>query len=252
MKQFIKNRKNQDIAVLVEKVNNPLGLVFITHGMGDSKDSDHVKTFSKCFLDNNYNVIRFDATNTFGESDGKFEDANISTYFEDLEDVLSWAKSQNFYQEPFVLCGHSLGAMASVFYAEHNPNLVKAIVSVSAVVNADLSKKNYSLEELNNWEKTGEIVEDWDGFEAKFKWLYMQAKEKFDLLKMADKLVMPTLLMVGELDDDTRPEYQQVLFEKIPGKKELYIIKKAPHTFREKEHLDEVYDIMNKWIKSIN
>lgn len=252
MKQFIKNRKNQNIAVLVEKAENPQGLVFVMHGMGDSKDSDHIKTFAKSFFDNNYNTVRFDATGSFGESDGEFEDANISTYYEDLEDVLNWSRSQDFYQEPFILCGHSLGATSSVFYAENNPSLVKAVFSASAVINAEFSKKNYSLEELSNWEKTGWITEDWDGFEAKFKWSYMQAKEKFNLLEMVDKLTIPTFLIVGELDNNTPPKNQQILFDKLPGKKELYIIKNAPHTFKEKEHLEEVYEIMSEWIKSIN
>jgi len=251
-KLFIKNRKNQKIAVLVERAKTPHGLVFVMHGMGDSKDSDHIKTFVKCFFDNNYTVVRFDATGSFGESDGKFENANILTYYEDLEDVLNWSKSRDFYQEPFILCGHSLGATSSVFYAENNPNLIKAVFSASAVINAELSKKNYSLEELYNWEKTGWITEDWDGFEAKFKWSYMQAKEKFDLLEMANKLNVPTFLVVGELDNNTPPKNQQILFDKLPSRKELYVIKNAPHTFKDKEHLNEVYKVLDEWIKSIN
>ncbi|HOZ53485.1 MAG TPA: alpha/beta fold hydrolase [bacterium] len=249
MKQFIKNRKNQNISVIIEKVENPKGLAFITHGLGDSKDSDHIKLFSKCFLDNNYNIIRFDTTNTFGESDGKFEDANITTYYEDLEDVLAWSKDQDFYQKPFILCGHSLGAICSAFYAENHPEDIKALAPFSTVVNVELSRKNYSIQELTDWEKKGFLIEDWGDFKVKIKWSYMQEKEKYDLLKKAYNLTMPVLLMVGELDDTTTPESQQILFDALPGKKELHIIKNAPHTFRDKDHLDEVYDILNNWIK---
>jgi len=31
----------------------------------------------------------------------------------------------------------------------------------------------------------------------------------------------------------------------------LYIIKGAPHTFREQKELEEIYQIMDKWIKSL-
>lgn len=252
MKQFIKNRNNQNISVVTEMAKNPKGLVFVMHGLGDSKDSDHIKTFSQCFLDNDYNVVRFDVRNTFGESEGKFEDANITNYYEDLEDVINWSKSQDFYQEPFILCGHSLGAICSAFYAENYPEQVKALAPFSTPVNADLSKKNYTKEELVNWEKNGFIVEDWGDFEVKIKWSYMKEKEKYDLLKKVEKLKMPVLLIVGELDDTTLPENQQILFTALPGEKELHIVKSAPHTFRDKNHLGEVYSILSRWVEKIN
>lgn len=250
-KLFIKNRKDQNIAVVVEKVENPKGLVFVMHGLGDSKDSEHIKTFSKCFLDNNYDVVRFDTRNSFNESDGKFEDANITTYYEDLEDVINWSKKQDFYQEPFILCGHSLGAICSAFYAETYPAQVKALAPFASPINADLSKKNYTKEELIDWEKNGFIVEDWGDFEVKIKWSYIKEKEKYDLLKNVKNLNMPALLIVGELDDTTPPENQQIFFKVLPGQKELHIIKNAPHTFRDKNHLNEVYRIIDKWIKNI-
>lgn len=252
MKQFIKNRNNQNISVVTEMAKNPKGLVFVMHGLGDSKDSDHIKTFSQCFLDNDYNVVRFDVRNTFGESEGKFEDANITNYYEDLEDVINWSKSQDFYQEPFILCGHSLGAICSAFYAENYPEQVKALAPFSTPVNADLSKKNYTKEELANWEKNGFIVEDWGDFEVKIKWSYIKEKEKYDLLKKVEKLKMPVLLIVGELDDTTLPENQQILFNALPGEKELHIVKSAPHTFRDKNQLGEVYSILSRWVEKIN
>lgn len=89
-KIFIKNRKNKNISVIIEKAKNQIGVVFIMHGLGDSKDSNHIRIFASCFLDNNYTVVSFDATNTFGESDGVFEDANITNYYEDFEDVINW------------------------------------------------------------------------------------------------------------------------------------------------------------------
>jgi pimeloyl-ACP methyl ester carboxylesterase len=72
------------------------------------------------------------------------------------------------------------------------------------------------------------------------------------LLDNASKLIMPVLLIVGELDESTPPKHQQILFDVLPGKKELHIIKNCPHTFRDQEHLDEVYNILRSWIKKIN
>ena len=256
-KVFINNRYNKKMAVIIEENKKPVGLAFVMHGLGDSKDSRHIKTFSDCFKDNGYNVIRFDATNTGeenadNESDGVFEDSNISTFFEDLEDVIAWAKKQSFYMEPYILCGHSLGAISSAFYAENHPEEVKALAPISTVVNVSLSKENYTKEELENWEKTGWLTEDWGKIKVRIKWSYLLEKEKYDLLKKANKLTMPVFMMVGQFDQCTSPHHQQILFDELPGSKCLYMIPGAPHTFRNAKHLSEASKFLNKWIKTLN
>lgn len=251
MKLFIKNRKQQKMAVLVEGPDDCQALAFVMHGLGDSKDSPAIKTIVKCFLNNNYKVVSFDTTNTFGESDGDFADANISTYFEDLVDIITWSKTQDFYQEAFVLCGHSLGAICSAFYAENNPEKIKALFLMSTVVNAELSKENYTKKELKDWEEKGYLIEDWGDYDVKIKWSYMKEKEKYDLLKKADKLKMPVLIVAGELDNTTPVKHQKILFDKLVGPKDFYIIKEAPHSFREDTHLNQLSDILNSWIKNL-
>jgi pimeloyl-ACP methyl ester carboxylesterase len=79
----------------------------------------------------------------------------------------------------------------------------------------------------------------------------MEAKEKFNLLKDVDKITMPVLMIVGELDNCTPIKHQQILFDKIPGQKEFHIIKESPHTFRSPKHLEEIYQIFDKRIKKI-
>jgi fermentation-respiration switch protein FrsA (DUF1100 family) len=79
----------------------------------------------------------------------------------------------------------------------------------------------------------------------------MQHKEKFNLLENVNTLTMPVLMIVGELDNTTPYKHQNILFQKIPGQKELHMIKDAPHTFRDTKHLKEVYNILNQRIKKI-
>ncbi len=116
---FIKNRKKQSISVAVERANNAKGLVFVMHGLGGSKKQPHIITFADAFGGSGYDVVRFDTTNTFGESDGKYEDATVTNYYEDLEDVIQWAQGQDWYREPFTLVGHSLGGFCTALFTEH-------------------------------------------------------------------------------------------------------------------------------------
>jgi len=124
MKLTIKNRKNQNVAVLVEEAENQKGLVFAMHGLSAYKEQAQLAVIAEAFRDNDYTVVRFDTTNTFGESDGNPEDATTTNYYEDLEDVISWAGSQSWYQEPFYLAGQSLGGFSAGFYAENFPDKV--------------------------------------------------------------------------------------------------------------------------------
>jgi AICAR transformylase/IMP cyclohydrolase PurH len=92
-KLFIKNRKKQRIAVIVELNSQQKGLAFVMHGLSGFKEQPHVITVAEAFFERGFTIVRFDTTNTIGESDGKYEDATLTNYYQDLEDVIGWAAS---------------------------------------------------------------------------------------------------------------------------------------------------------------
>lgn len=251
---FIKNRKKQNISVVVDRAKNPKGIVFVMHGLGGTKKQPHIETFANAFSENSYDVIRFDTTNTFGESDGKYEDATVTNYYEDLEDVIQWAKGQDWYQEPFVLVGHSLGGICTGLFSECYPDKVKALAPISSVVSNTLFLETHSEEELKKWKADGYLrteSKSAPGGVKTLKWTFVEDRLQYDLLENAYKLTMPVLLIVGENDTRTPLKHQKLLFEKLPGKRELHIIRGAEHTFRDKEHLDEIKGIFTKWIGNL-
>ena len=253
-KLFIKNRKNQKICVLIEKPKNPIGLAFVMHGLGGFKEQPHIEILAKAFKDNNYTVVRFDTINSFGESDGNYENATTTNYHEDLEDVIKWSKKQKFYKEPFVLAGHSLGGISTTLYAQKYPKKVKAIAPISTVISGKLSLQSpkYKNVDFKKWKKVGSTqYKSTSGKVKKAKWSHFQDRLRYNLLKRIDRLKMPVLLIVGTKDNSTPLKHQKILFNKLPCDKELYIIENAPHTFKNKKHLDQIYRIMNKWIKKL-
>ncbi len=254
-KLFIKNRKGQKIAVLVEKPENPKGLAFVMHGLGGFKEQPHIQTFAEAFLENGYTTIRFDSTNTIGESEGKMEDITVTSSFEDLEDVINWAESQEWYEKPFVLAGHSLGGISIILYAEKYPERIKGLAPISTVISGKLTTATaYTPEYLDKWRRDGYVLEkslSRPGAIKKINWHFIEDGQQYDVLPKADKLTMPTLFIVGENDIGTPLKHQQLLYDKLSGRKEIHVIKGAKHTFREKHELEEIKEIFDKWIKNL-
>lgn len=255
-KIFIQNRKSLKICVLVEEASHPRGLVFIMHGLGAWKEQPQILAFNDIFRSHNFTTIRFDNTNSIGESDGKFEDATTTNYYHDLEDVISWSQNEDWYQEPFILVGHSLGGFSAAFYAEEKPLKVKALVLISPLVSGALSieaHKRFEPEDYATWEKTGWQVKESGsrpGLIKRLPWSHLVDRLQYDLLPQASRITMPVLTIVGEKDTSIPPEHVQMLFDAIAGPKEMHVIPNAPHTFRDVEHLNKVKEILRQWIQT--
>ena len=255
MKAGLQNRKGLKIVVEVEVAPVSKGAAFVMHGLGGFKEQPHIRAMAEAFKEKGLSVITFDTTNSIGESDGKYEDGTTTSYYEDLEDVIAWSSRQEWYKEPFYLAGHSTGAICAALFAEKHPEKVKGLSPISAVVSGKLSMESRKERGvLDEWKRTGwKIAESQSrpGLIKKLPWSEMEDRMKYDLLTEAKKLKMPVLLIVGENDDSTPPEQQEILFEALTGPKELHIIEDAPHTFREPPHLTEVKDIFLNWIDKV-
>lgn len=251
----IKNRKGQKIVVIVDKQKNPKGLAIVMHGLSGYKEQSHIVTFAEAFKESGYTAVRFDTTNTFGESDGKYENATVTNHYEDLEDVISWAKNQSWYIEPFCLAGHSLGGICTTLYAENHPEKIKGLAPISTVVSGKLSTETPKYRKImDKWKKSGWLEEESTSSPGRMKrlpWSHILDRLKYDVLPQAHKLTMPVLLIVGKKDDSTPYEHQKLLFDKLTGEKEIHVIKNAPHTFIGSDQLKEIKQIFLKWIKKL-
>jgi pimeloyl-ACP methyl ester carboxylesterase len=261
MEEFeIVNRYGLKIIGEVTRPENPIGCAFIMHGLGGRKEEKHMLLFAKILISHNYTTVNFDATNATGESEGKYEDATMQRHYEDLVDVITWAKTQPWFREPFLLAGHSMGGFAVTKYAEEFSEEVKALFPFAAVYSGEDSfeaSRKFRPEELKDWEETGWVDRTSTtkpDLELRLPWSHMEERLKHDLKDRVDKLTMPVLFVVGE-EDIRCPPYQQENFFNLLIKntnKEFHIIPRAPHTFREQEHLDELEKIFSNWLTKIS
>jgi pimeloyl-ACP methyl ester carboxylesterase len=252
-KIHIQNRKGQNVVVVVEESAAAQGLVFVMHGLGGYKEQKQLRTIAEAFKEQSYTIVTFDTTNTFGESDGRLDDATVTNYLEDLEDVILWASQQSWYIEPFVLVGHSLGGISVTTYAERYPEKIKALSPVSSVISGQHSIDN-NPERAKKWKEIGYEEKKSNSrpwLVAQIPWSHMEDRLRYNVLEKVDQLTMPVLIIVGSADDITPAHQQQVFFDTIPGRKELHVVEGAPHTFKDENHLKQLKDIFTHWIQHI-
>jgi len=250
----LKNRKGLNIVGDLEKPAGEIrGTCIVQHGWGGHRKKPTIQTVKNAFLNAGFQTFIFDTTNSFGESDGDFEKSTLGQFAEDFEDVTKWAQEQEWFIGPLAVTGHSKGGYSAARYAEKYPDEVGYVVPIAPVVSGTLSfetHKKHKPEELKKWEEEG--VLERVGKEGDIKrqhWYQMEERLNHDLLPDANKLTMPTLLIVGSEDTSCPPEHIKMLFDAIPdGNKEMYIIEGAPHSYYEKTEQDECRITIEEWL----
>lgn len=248
---IIKDRNNQEITVVCSNMSGAGGLAFIAHGLGGSSEQPLIKVVSNGLVKAGYRTIRWDSSNRIG-GDGHILKESVKSYFEDLDDVINWASSQEWYKEPFVLVGHSLGALEALIYAEEHHTRVKALVTIGAVISGKLTVINSLKPHV-----LGKLLKNYKGLKKTHTGTGIKpgfAKEllKYDARKHSNNLTMPILMVVGEEDKTTPLKQQKAMFKKIPkGHKSLIVVPGAGHRFRERSSGPELEKTIYEWAREL-
>ncbi len=219
---YIKNRQNVKMAVKLNVSPERKKCAFLEHGLSARKEYPHMKVLEEYFAKNGYNVVNIDATNSLNES-GKTKDGITFTgHYQDLEDVIEWAKTQDFYKEPFALAGQSLGASASLLFAGTYPQKVNLLILAAfpwldgekdALQNKrrkDILEKGY-YDQLSK--STGKVLRIYKN--------YLDDLAKWNLAPYAENIVANTFIVTGTEDSEWHKDNAQQLFNILNCKKEL-------------------------------
>jgi pimeloyl-ACP methyl ester carboxylesterase len=251
----IPNRHGLNIAVLVEIPENPKGLIFIVHGWKSNKNSTTATALTEMAVSYNLTAVRFDCTHAAGESDGEIELSTISTYISDLEDVVGWAKTKDWFQSPYLLAGSSLGGITILEHANAHRDEVKAIAPIATVISGELSiesRKRKDPEGLAQWQANGSEKQGYKTDSAIFPWTHMEDRLKYGALRYAPELTMPVFMCGGSEDDSCPPDHQKMLFDALGSQnKEIHVIEGAPHSLKEPLHLSQLKSRFSAWFAKI-
>jgi pimeloyl-ACP methyl ester carboxylesterase len=258
MQKFeLKNRHGLKIIGVLEKPDDNIGgTCIVMHGWGGNRNKSTVQAAKQGFLEAGFQTFNFDATHSFGESEGNFEQSTLTTFWEDLEHVVKWAQLQEWFVGPLALTGHSKGGYAVARYAEEHGKEVAYLVPIAPVVSGKLSYeafKERDPEGLKEWERTGILIREGSEGDKKIqRWSQMTERLNHDLLLNASKITMPVLFIVGSEDTSCPPKHIKLLLDLIPeGNKKMEIIHGAPHSFHKIEEREICKEIIKDWLNKM-
>lgn len=232
------------------------GLAFIAHGLAGYKEEAYLQKVRSILEEHQITVVMYDARYSFGESDGPLEKACFSNFITDLNSVINWAQNQSFYQEPFMLVGHSLGAGACLQYAIHHPEKIQSVVSLSAVYNGQLLLDSYTKNKPDFVKKWQEEKRLFKQREDNQKSGYISYNHIIDALsykleEQASRITCPTLIVCGNHDISSTLEINQCLFNHLNCFKELVVIQECGHTYKTNQNLQTLQESISSFLSTL-
>lgn len=239
---FIKNRKGLKMALRISSIPENKKLVFLIHGVSSRKEYPHMLVMEEMFLKNGYNVVNMDATNSLNTSDSDEKGITFTGHYEDLVDVIDWAKTQDFYVEPFALAGQSLGAEAVVFYATQYPTKTNFVIScalpwLDGKLEIKQNKRTPSIMEKGFYDQvsksTGKVLRIYKNYLDDFK--------NYNLIPLVKNISADTHIICGLQDSQYHIENNEKLYDLLTCKKSLQLLPDVPHDLANTPETKEVF-----------
>jgi pimeloyl-ACP methyl ester carboxylesterase len=143
-----------------------------------------------------------------------------------------------------------LGGYCVTAYSINNPEKINNLILFGSVISGKLFQKTDKIKPLlRDWKEKG--IREWEsssspGVIKKSKYVFIEDGENHDLLKIADKIKCPVLMITGENDESIPVDHQKMLFNKINSKKQFYILKDGDHNLKGREDSLELFDLINE------
>ena len=245
-KVIIKNRHGLKMYVRLTINESNKKLVFLEHGLSARKEYPHMLVLEELFAKHGYNVVNFDATNSLNESESSEMGITPTGHYDDLVDVINWAKTQDFYIEPFALVGQSLGALSVVHYATESPELVNLLIPCAfPFMSGEVELKDFFATEIL---KNGfyDKISKSTGRVLRMKPSWNKDLENFDLTSKIKNITASTYVIIGTKDTEKHINSSRQLFDLLTCKKQYIELDGIPHdlanTERDKELFSKTID----------
>lgn len=230
-------------------------LVIFTHGFKGFKDWGHFNAVASYFAERDFVFAKFNFSHngTTLEKPLDFDDleafGNNNYIFElnDIDSVLNALLTDEQLKseidtEKVYLIGHSRGGAIGIIKTSEDLR-IKKLVTWAAV--ADIVSRN-SPKTIETWKQSG-VVHTYNGrtkqqmpLNVQFFDTIVLNKERLDVVKAAEKINVPFLIIHGT-NDEAVPLKDAYILNEANEMSTLFIIEEANHTFGAKHPWEEVF-----------
>ncbi len=226
-------------------------LAFIQHGLAADRNHQVVRQAARAFIDAGYVVVAFDSRHSLGKSGQDVGNARLTTFEQDLEDVVSWAQTQDFYAEPFAVSGHSLGGASVLQYAANHPEKTAIVVAVAPVISGQAWENACMVNMTDfckNWQKNGNYAYQYNGKEYLISYQTVEDAKNFDALKISDNISADVLLIAAQNDNIIPPQDINRLYEKLKFVKQMTTVANSKHNFELEQNQSDLYQAISHFL----
>jgi pimeloyl-ACP methyl ester carboxylesterase len=224
------------------------GNAYLAHGHSDVHDTAHMRALTAAFVRSGYRVIIWDATHSWGRSEGQTEHASFYHHQQDLEDVIEWSRGQSWYDARFALAGHSLGGMMAGLYAAAHPAHVTSLVLVSPVVSGLALRRRIPVPVQWWWRWRG-VVSAPRWRISRYSWELMRSGWAYSLIAEGHRITAPTLIVGAGHDGLIPPRYLRKLYRRLRSRhKRLEVVPRAGHAFDRPWEMEILQTLTQEWL----
>ncbi len=212
-------------------------LVILAHGVTGNKDRPLLVAIAEGLSKRGWPCLRFSYSGN-GDSEGKFEDSNITKETGDLSSVLDAVPPD--VRVAYV--GHSMGGAVGVIQAARDPR-IRVLVSLAGMTHtADFVRREFG-------DETPGAGFMWEDEDCPLSQAYVDDLTSIgDTLKSAEAVTQPWLLVHGTSDDVIPLQDGLDAFEAARSEKQWLAVEGAGHVFDESTY-PQVVEAIDAWLK---
>ena len=243
------NRHGLQIFIkLVEPADQPVrGNMYLSHGFRMVHDASHMRALTQAGVRAGYRVVLWDASHSWGRSEGEEADATFYYHHADLEDVIDWSRTQPWYQAKFAVGGHSLGGMVAGTYAAAHPRQVERLILLAPVISGRALRRRVPWVMQYYWRRRGAVRLPWLG-PVGLSWEFIRSSWSYDLIAEAGRLAMPVILVVAGRDWIIPVRLARRFAKAIGANCRLIEVPRAKHGFSSDWEMQFVTSSVRNWL----
>jgi hypothetical protein len=196
-------------------------LVIIGHGVTANKDREWAVTLGEALAQSGIAALRFSFAGN-GNSEGDFEASCPTKETRDAEAVLNFACGQ--YDGRILFAGHSMGAVAGVLLAAHEPRL-SGLISLAGMVHTN----DFAIRKFGAQVPGASLM--WEKPECPLSQVFIDDMTAVNsVLELGSQIQIPWLLVHGTADTVV-PIEESIAIAQLAPRAQLEAIEEADHIF---------------------